>query len=66
MRGSGRSAGEGCPVSRHELRVFGVGDGVRPDAELVDIRPVARTLILVALLVAHDEFARGDSRDLQQ
>ena len=50
----------------HELRVFGVGDGVRPDAKLIDIRPVGRTLILVAVLIAHHEFARGDSGDLRQ
>ena len=49
-----------------ELRVFGVGDGIDADREIVDVGAVKRTLILFAVVGAHDELARGDSRHLQQ
>ena len=50
----------------HEARVFRVGDGMRADMELVEIRAMSRTLILLAILGAHQEFARRNPRDVEQ
>jgi hypothetical protein len=50
----------------YELRVLAIGDRTRTDGEVVDVRLVRRTLILLAVLGAHDEFASGNSRHLQQ
>jgi hypothetical protein len=49
-----------------ELRVLRVGDRRDADRKVVDIRPVRRTLILFAVLSAHDKFARSDVRHLRQ
>ena len=49
-----------------ELRILGVGDRVDADREVVDVRTVRRTFVLFAVFGAHDEFARSDSRHLQQ
>ena len=49
-----------------ELRVLRVGDRIDADRKVVDVGPVKRTLVLFAVLGAHDEFARSDSRHLQQ
>ena len=36
------------------------------DGELVDVSTMSRALVVFAVFRAHDELARGDSRNLQQ
>jgi hypothetical protein len=49
-----------------KLRVLGVGDRTGADGEVVEVGPVHRTLVLFAVVGAHDELAGSDARDLQQ
>ncbi len=49
-----------------KLRVLRIGDRRDADRKVVDVGPVRRTLILFAILGAHDEFARSDARHLRQ
>ena len=49
-----------------KLGILGVGDRALSDREIVNVDAMNGPLVLVAVVGAHDEFARGDPRHLQQ
>jgi hypothetical protein len=50
----------------HEPRVLGIGDGVNAEVEVIDVRPMRRTFVVLTVFGPHDELARGDPSHRQQ